>query len=406
MPQPYDPCYFEAKGIEVKVSPRKAKAANRLLSSPFAISQSYRPATATYRRGNGTDSGKPIEGLHRACDRASPKGDQLNIFYFDRNRSRHLTPGTYRTTFERICDDLNWRLVREINKDETKKQALVDRLGDDYFATAKAIAQGGVGAQTADELAAFLDDARYGNLRLDLVNYLNPFETARLVVREDGELAQVRARDLGSGVEVILALLMLKNVAGGSSGRFVYLVDEPEAHLHPKAQHRLLELLIEESRDSQVFLSTHSPYMFQHALDRAPGIFTFTLDGPQVRVQRASEVGGSLFPWGPTWGELSYRAYGLPSVEFHNEIYGFIQERTQCFREADIENYLTSKGVPTSKSWVRLEGGNPQPPYAVTLSTYVRHEIHHPENTQNPPYTEGELIRSIETLISILEGSK
>ena len=29
----------------------------------------------------------------------------------------------------------------------------------------------------------------------------------------------------------------------------------------------------------------------------------------------------------PTWGEINYYAFGVLSVEFHNELYGFIQAR-------------------------------------------------------------------------------
>ena len=38
------------------------------------------------------------------------------------------------------------------------------------------------------------------------------------------------------------------------------LIDEPELSLHPSLQRRLMEVLVEESRDKQIILSTHSPY--------------------------------------------------------------------------------------------------------------------------------------------------
>lgn len=29
----------------------------------------------------------------------------------------------------------------------------------------------------------------------------------------------------------------------------------------------------------------------------------------------------------PTWGEINYYAFGVISVEFHNELYGFVQAK-------------------------------------------------------------------------------
>ena len=50
----------------------------------------------------------------------------------------------------------------------------------------------------------------------------------------------------------------------------------------------------------------------------------------------------------PTWGEINYYAFGILSVEFHNELYGFIQakailEDEKNYYEDESEKYLISK---------------------------------------------------------------
>lgn len=402
MPPNYRGCYFEAVGSETIIKSRERKRPNRLLSPPYSVSQGFTPSGTTYRKADGSDSGKTIEAYNRSRPPSDWKDDALNVFLFDKNRSRHLTQGTFRTTFERICDDLNWKFLKEVKKDPTKRKAIEDALGGDYFALAKDIAQGGVGDQTAKELADFLDEPRYKNLRLDLVNYLHPFETGRLAVREEADLKQILAKDLGSGIEVIIALLMLKNVASASKGKIIYLIDEPEAHLHPKAQQSLLELLIDESKEAQVFLSTHSPYMFKNSLACGPGLFTFRQTAAGVVVENANEIGASLLPWGPTWGEISFRAYDLATVEFHNELYGYAQEATKNFREKELDDYLVAQGLEQTKAWKRLDGGKPQAAYPTTLPTYVRNSIHHPENDLNASFTDDELAESIEALSAVI----
>lgn len=43
----------------------------------------------------------------------------------------------------------------------------------------------------------------------------------------------------------------------------IFLIDEPETFLHPKAQNKLMEAFNELSRKSQIFITTHSPYLLK-----------------------------------------------------------------------------------------------------------------------------------------------
>jgi energy-coupling factor transporter ATP-binding protein EcfA2 len=223
MPDTYRGCYYDANGIAFRAKVRDKRSPGRLLSPPLQASARFKNTTSKYKNAKGQTSGD-IPEYARTYSDDNIDGDSLNIFYFDKNRGRHLTQGTYKTTFERICDDLNWRYTKTLNKDPAKKQALIDSLAGDFFAQAKDAAQSGAGQQLADELAAFFDDTRYKSLRLDLVNYLRPFANGMLALREDDSLTQIMARDLGSGIEIIIALLMLKSISGASKGKIVYLI--------------------------------------------------------------------------------------------------------------------------------------------------------------------------------------
>ena len=404
MPETYRGCYYDANGIAFTAKVRDKKSPGRLLSPPIQASARFRNTTSKYKNTKGQASGD-IPDYARSYSADNIDGDSLNIFYFDKNRGRHLTQGTYKTTFERICDDLNWRYNKTLNKDPAKKQALVDSLGGDFFIQAKDAAQSGAGQQLADELATFFDDARYKSLRLDLVNYLRPFANGILALREDDSLTQIMARDLGSGIEIIIALLMLKSISGASKGKIIYLIDEPEAHLHPKAQKQLLKLLAEEAKDKQIFVSTHSPYIFKDAFPESPGMFIFRRDvNNEIEVINANLTSFGHFPWSPSWGEVNFSAYDLPTIELHNELYGYIQEQTNNTSEQAIEAYFASKGLPPSKPWIRMSGGTVQQPYNVTLFTYIRNSIHHPENTHNVSYTDIELRKSTSRMMDLIEA--
>ncbi|GAG52608.1 unnamed protein product [marine sediment metagenome] len=101
-------------------------------------------------------------------------------------------------------------------------------------------------------------------------------------------------------------------------------------------------------------------------------------------------------------GEISYYAFNLPSIEFHNELYGYLQEKELKFTEIDIENYFISKSISKNKQWIKLDrNGIAQPVYDVTLMTYIRNSIHHPENTLNANFSDEELKESIEKMIPL-----
>lgn len=88
-------------------------------------------------------------------------------------------------------------------------------------------------------------------------------------------------------------------------------------------------------------------------------------------------------------GQKLISTYKLPTVE-HNELY-LIQHDSGEFREHQhLSNEANNKGVIFSKQWIREQNGVALSPRNVTLQTFIRHHIHHPENNtmRAIPYTE------------------
>jgi hypothetical protein len=126
-----------------------------------------------------------------------------------------------------------------------------------------------------------------------------------------------------------------------------------------------------------------------------------------VRVENTGDDYG-LFPWSPSCGEINYQAYGVETVEFHNELYGTIQSKTKSIGDKDTEAYLTGTGIKLEKQWIRENSkGEVIAPYEITLCSYIRNSIHHPENKQNEPFTKEELTHSIEAMkVQVIELNK
>ncbi|MFA5355421.1 MAG: AAA family ATPase [Candidatus Paceibacterota bacterium] len=407
---------FKAKGVSFKAKSRDTKERGNLLSSPFQINNSFITET-NYIKGDGS-RGKEIDGRDKIFSKSRINdNDELNIFFFDKNRTRQITTGNYKTTFEKICDDLNWTFVKNLTDENIN--TISQNIAGEYFKNVDAIANKNFGKKTTEELKEFFGKDEFEKIKIELLNILHPFSAAFFALRDENALSQINVRDLGSGVEIILTLLILKNIAGASKGSIVYLIDEPELHLHPKAQEKLLELLLEESKSKQIIVSTHSPYLFKGAISQNATLLLFTRDtNNKIKIEDARCKGWGLFPsWSPSWGEINYFAYDMPTIEFHDELYGYLHElfTSKATDQSDADNrgkqtvfekdYLQTKITPTKK-WNPEYGGVPRGETDVTLPTFIRNKTHHPENKtmQSFNYADVDLKNSIVGLIQLVKN--
>lgn len=247
-------------------------------------------------------------------------------------------------------------------------------------------------------------DARI-QFRFDKLDISSYFKNVELMIDDGIETAM---SEKGHGMQRALALSLLQVYAqtlartptNNITKPFYLFIDEPELCLHPQGQKKLFNALLEISRNKQVFLTTHSPYFLISPYLRNSGIFVFENNGTNNVVQ--SITVSPTFPWSPTWGEINYKAYKIPTVEFHNELYGYLQHRESKMQEKEFEPWLLNNGLAKSKTWVREKNNKAQPPYDVTLQTFIRHKIHHPENQHNPDYTYEELKQSIDEMINLI----
>lgn len=88
----------------------------------------------------------------------------------------------------------------------------------------------------------------------------NYFKTLRVHPIENGETRAYE--ELGTGQQQILALSFAHAYAKSFLGQgLIFILDEPEAHLHPLAQKWLAKKMFKMAEDGlQIILTTHSPY--------------------------------------------------------------------------------------------------------------------------------------------------
>ncbi len=398
--------YFNSRGITFSAKSRDRKKAGAFLSSPIAANSKFEMDEDTYYLKkddscyipSNPNSTQSIDQRDLSFDQSRINGNGTNVFFFDKSRSRQLSSGNFRTSFDRICEDLDWKFRKKLNSDG-KVDEYIDFFSNDLFDYVLDNAQKGVGSKVASQLSDFFDDKQFLNLRIDLIDLLKPFSSAFFAVRGKGDLTQIKPNNLGSGVEFILAILFQKLLSEQSKGEKVYLIDEPEMHLHPKAQEQLSKILISESAKNQIVLSTHSPYMLKNLLSKCGATVLTKNSAGKIEVTNQSVQSVGLFPWSPTISEVNYKAFGLYTIEFHNELYGYLQEREECWRIHEMETFLSGKGISKNLTWIKMPSNKTED---LTICSYVRNSIHHPENTANEQVDDNLLKSSIDTLVKLI----
>ncbi|ABZ94611.1 ATP-dependent endonuclease [Leptospira biflexa serovar Patoc strain 'Patoc 1 (Ames)'] len=114
-------------------------------------------------------------------------------------------------------------------------------------------------SQISDEYRSHLSyilNRNYTNARFSKTNQDDTREVG-ILARQYGEVSQFHQ---GAGEDATLDLIKVLDTIPNNS---LVLIDEVEASLHPKAQRRLIELLIKLTRTKrlQIIVTTHSPYI-------------------------------------------------------------------------------------------------------------------------------------------------
>jgi predicted ATP-dependent endonuclease of OLD family len=180
----------------------------------------------------------------------------------------------------------------------------------------------------------------------------------------------------------------------------ILLIDEPETHLHPIAQGNLLDELMDISKlelNNISFFATHSNYLISK--DDLGNYFHVTKNGDNTNIERFNKKQTD-------YAEVNYLVFNIISTDYHNALYGKLLSELDA-EPKDLDQYLkdTLKRKYVEKDYVKLnKDGSANRPIKVSLQTYIRHLIHHPENTNNAPFSNSELQNSIEIMIMVLDA--
>lgn len=198
----------------------------------------------------------------------------------------------------------------------------------------------------------------------------------------------------GSGVKRLVLLNFFRAEAERRKNEnnvpdIIYAIEEPETSQHPSHQRKLIEAFIElsTSDDTQILLTTHSPSIVKLLEFNHLRLIKKDVQKEVVNVER------SELPY-PSLNEVNFLAFGESNDEYHNELYGYIES------EELLANYQNGRGTI---KYIRIKQNGDLQEEQKVVSEYIRHQIHHPENTHNPRYTDAQLQQSIRDMRGFIE---
>ncbi|MBC1581150.1 ATP-dependent nuclease [Listeria seeligeri] len=266
---------------------------------------------------------------------------------------------------------------------------------------------------------------QYGKTKVEfnfgLPEIENFFKTGSILLEENGIKTHVSEK--GTGMQRALALTLIqvysqidKKTDAEVSRPIIFFIDEPETFLHPHAQDKLLSSLERISESSQIFITTHSPYLLKKFNKDTHRIKVFSRREEEPRVRDGEEL--NLFPFSPSWGEINYYAFNVVSEEFHNELFGFLHskvaEKNKCYEDG---KKTVSKTITSFDNWLEEQEGvtktdekhrnNHNNYIDKTMPVYIRNYIDHPGedfegkiNKREKPNT-SEIKKSIDFMVEL-----
>jgi len=99
----------------------------------------------------------------------------------------------------------------------------------------------------------------------------------------------------------------------------------------------------------------------------------------------------------PSLNEVNYVAFGEATEEYHDELYSYIEF------QGWIEDYRVGK---EKRLYKKIQKNGIVVDQQITLTEYIRHQIHHPENTKNNRFTNKELKESISLMREFIQSKR
>lgn len=171
----------------------------------------------------------------------------------------------------------------------------------------------------------------------DIANTLNPViptasslkwaEVFKNVSIASDENIPINKRGSGSKRLILLNFFRAeveRRQGEANAASVIYAIEEPETSQHTENQRKLIHALLElaQAPNTQVLITTHSS-----PIVRELNLYNIRLIRNENGVKIVENVSQNQLPY-PSLNEVNYLAFSEISAEYHDELYGYIEDRS------------------------------------------------------------------------------
>ena len=183
----------------------------------------------------------------------------------------------------------------------------------------------------------------------------------------------------------------------------IYAIEEPEISQYYENQKKLIDALTQlaETAGVQVIITTHSPTVVKNL--NFTNIRVVSKDNEGAR--KVINTPPQILPY-PSLNEVNYIAFSEISEGYHDELYSYINEQENWIKQYNSTQKKKGNKKNYIKEYIDKETQEKKTlsPKGLSLSEYIRHRIHHPENKHNNRFTDTELRTSIEEMRKFIQA--
>lgn len=180
-------------------------------------------------------SGKEMSFLKNRLSMVNDYVKFPDIFYFDRKRENESKVG-FNSLLTKITKDLNWKFRKNINLEELNNKWNV--FYESVINTVTDPKKDKIITPIRDKMKN-IAGCEFADLELSILDIEQPFSKGFFSKRQ--KTNQIDSKNLGSGISVLLSYFLLETISAMSGEEIVFLIDEPELHLHPQLQARIFK---------------------------------------------------------------------------------------------------------------------------------------------------------------------
>lgn len=292
-----------------------------------------------------------------------------DILFLDKNRTYQIRTGTYNPTrFDRLMENFNFQYIDNLRDKSTR--LIKDPI--DLNAQLHEVLNG-IENQFLQNAISKFEKVSNQKLNLNFLDNWEPHGKAFLGIQKENK-QHISLDNLGSGYEMIFSFLYSFYLSQQSNKQLIVFIDEPELHLHPKLQEDFVKILLEFSKTVQIILTTHSPLFVKQVLyNEKVQVNVLKKENSEVKI---TKIENRVLPY-LSANEINFIAFGLPTEEYHNELYEELKIRDDNNRTAplnikdfDVHFFQNNKQEPVTYPY---NGSANQ----VSIHTHLRTQIHH-----------------------------